>query len=335
MTVVLGKLVGDGLLALLGVAGNAFILGSNAWHFSRVKRGGEKQGSHLAGEITITCIAVANLLLDLSGFLWFVTKVLHLDCLIGNAGYTCITYTLMVTGACSFWFTTCLCVFYLVKIISVPNAFFIRLKRNISVLTFTFLLISFIFSCVLSIPNILSIQFYQTNISEANGNLSQSACDMNISNNIPSGILIFSGVLLLYLPAVIMVYACVQIVGYLRHHIKRMEKKRASDIPLSSCSSSPALQAQIRISKMIACLVFIYLLCDTVLLLVLLSRFISNNALFQDFGAFAISVFSGGIASILIFGNSNLRRNLMSVCCPASKPLKYNSEQCFKVLIMK
>ncbi|KAK6493546.1 taste receptor type 2 member 103-like [Huso huso] len=322
--VVLVKLVGDGLLACLGVAGNAFILSSNVWHFCRVKGGArEKQGSVLAGEITVSCIAVANLLLDLFGFLWFVMKVLHLDCLIGNTGYTCIMYTFMVTGSCSFWFTTWLCIFYLVKIISVPNAFFIRLKRNISVLTFTFLVIIFIFSCVLSIPNILSIQFYQTNISEGNGNLLQSACNMTIQNNIPSGILIFSGFLLLYLPAGIMVYACVRIVLYLRHHIKRMERSSSSDIPSSSSSSSPALQAQIRISIMITCLVIIYLLCDTVLFLVLTSRFfISNFALIQDFGAFAVSVFTGGTASILIFGNSNLRRNLMSICCPASESTK-------------
>lgn len=76
--VVLGKLIGDGLLACLGIAGNAFILSSNAWHFWSGAR--EKPGPFLAGEITVSCIAVANLLMDLTGFLWFVIKVFHLEC---------------------------------------------------------------------------------------------------------------------------------------------------------------------------------------------------------------------------------------------------------------
>ncbi|XP_041128397.1 taste receptor type 2 member 106-like [Polyodon spathula] len=258
--VVLGELVGDGLLACLGVAGNTFILSSNAWHFWSGAR--EKPGHLLAGEMTISCIAVANLLMNLIGFLWFVIKTFHLECLFGNVAYKCIIYSLIVTGACSFWFTNCLCVFYLVKIINVPNAFFIRLKRNISVLTSTFLVITFTF-----IPTILSFQFHQTNISEANGNVSESACNVYMTNYIPTGIQILSGVLLLYLPAGSMAYVCVRIVVYLHHHIKRMKRSSYSETPLSS-----SLQAQIRISRMITCLVIVYLLCDTVLFLVLLGR---------------------------------------------------------------
>ncbi|KAK1175515.1 taste receptor type 2 member 103-like [Acipenser oxyrinchus oxyrinchus] len=324
--VVLGKLVGDGLLACLGVAGNAFILSSNAWHFWSGAR--EKPGPFLAGEMTVSCVAVANLLMDLTGFLWFVIKVFHLECLIGNAANMCVNYTLIVTAACSFWFTNCLCVFYMVNIISVPNAFFIRVKRNISVLTYTLLVITFTFNCVLTIPLIWPFQLHQTNISEANGNLSVSACNVYVTNDIPVGVQILNGFLLLYLPAGTMVYACVRIVVYLRHHIEKMERSSSSEKTLSSCSSSPALQAQIRISRMITCLVIVYMLCDTVLFLVILNRlFHENTDLIQTFAAFAISTFTGGIAPILIFGNSNLRKNLMSVCCPASEPTHVDNKQ--------
>ncbi|KAK6493801.1 taste receptor type 2 member 103-like [Huso huso] len=324
--VVLGKLIGNGLLACLGIAGNAFILSSNAWHFWNGAR--EKQGPFLAGEITVSCVAVANLLMDLTGFLWFVIRVFHLECLIGNAAHMCVNYTLIVTGACSFWFTNCLCVFYMVNIISIPNAFFIRLKRNISVLTYTLLVITFTFSSVVTFPLIWAFQLHQTNISEANGNLSKSACSLYTTNDIPIGVQILNGFLLLYLPAGIMVYACVRIVVYLRHHIEKMERNSSSENTLSSCSSSPALQAQIRISRMITCLVIVYLLCDTVLFLVLLNRlFHKNTDSIQTITAFAISAFTGGIASILIFGNSNLRKNLMSVCCPASEPTHVHNEQ--------
>ncbi|XP_006629736.1 taste receptor type 2 member 9-like [Lepisosteus oculatus] len=319
--VVYGGFAGNALLSFFAVTGNVFIICSNmcrAWTITKEAK--ERKNLFLAGEIIITCITLANLLLSLSGFTWIAIKTFEMHCQVGLTGYRGLTYALILGGSSSFWFTSCLCTFYLLKIVSIPNAAFNKLKQNVSTFVLVFLGGSFALCCIFSFPAVYAQNIHYINASTGPDNFTVQSCKISAElSGVSFEFAMFNGFVLLVAPAGIMLLACVGLVLYLCHHMHHMKRSRRSpEAPESSPSHSPALLAQTRISKMIVCLVVVYLICDLILFFLLCGGYTSANLqVVSFFGALAMSAFAVGIASLLTYGNANLKKDLTFLfpCC--------------------
>lgn len=291
----LTAVIANGLLVVLGLTGNFFIIICNLFFRSS----GEKL--HM-GDMLVSCIAVSTVVLDVSLYLSMVLFLLGGMCPNSNLTMQISTFFIIVALSLNSWLITLLCVYYCVMIVNLNNRVFLRLQQNISTviccclagtLPIIFLLGSFPFSA--------AVVNHSGNSTTQNNSCPPTETMSNDLGQVTVPLFIMQNIVTL----VLMMSSCCTIVVFLYGHIRQMQ--------LNSPDISGSSQENIiRLAKKIMVLALLYLTCTIYGTLPAIIQEMKYNKEYVLVLSLMCSVTCLGVSATLIAVNSNLRQKALS-----------------------
>ncbi|MBN3322498.1 TR129 protein, partial [Atractosteus spatula] len=291
-----------GLLVLLGIAWNIWNLGVVSHQLCKSK-------TYQTVDLIILCISSSNILLDISAFGYLFTIEFDLHCMKElHTVVRTILYVFFSTTCLSFWSITWLCVFYCVKIVNIPMAFFIIVKRNISSVINAALILSVLGCLIMYAPFFFFELPSHAENTTANGTLNIDCPDLKVNFSSPIDTDAYLYIFLCFLcpiPLAIMLTTSIQLVSHLWKHTRSMKKNE---------NKFQSRDSYLLIVRMILSLVFVYLLTICIAFICFLiqkqSSQLANQILIPNMSFFCMAT---GI--LLTTTNKNLKEKFTTVCC--------------------
>ncbi|KAK1160201.1 taste receptor type 2 member 40-like [Acipenser oxyrinchus oxyrinchus] len=224
-----------------------------------------------------------------------------------------VSFILFSASASSFWSIAWLCVFYCVKIISLPAALFIKLKRNISLVVNGALTLSVFFCFVLFCPFLYLIPIMPANATANNtyniNNTLGMPCTkpfFDFPEKFARDLYFFIFVLFLCpIPLIIMVTTSSQLVVHIYKHTQQMKRNQ---------NEFQSRNSYLLICKMIISLVVVYLFTITLAFVYLMTQ-AKDEKMSTEFLFLDMAFYCAATGVLLTATNKNLKEKVMSVSC--------------------
>ncbi|MGH0151450.1 UNVERIFIED_CONTAM: hypothetical protein FKN15_024100 [Acipenser sinensis] len=297
----------SGVLLVFGVLWNLFNLVMTV-HLQR------KSKSYQTLEFIISCISLSNMILDLSMicFLYLYEFKIYCTTDMGRV-MPVVFFILYSTSASSFWSIAWLCIFYCVKIISLPAALFIKLKRNISLVVNGAIILSVFFCFFLFCPFLYLIPIMPANATANDtyniNNTLGTPCTkpaFDFPETFARDLYFFIFVLFLCpIPLIIMVTTSSQLVVHLYKHTQQMKRNQ---------NEFQSRSSYLLICKMIISLLVVYLFTITLAFVYLLTHG-KKEQMSTEFLVLDMAFYCAATGVLLTATNKNLKEKLMSVSC--------------------
>ncbi|XP_041078983.1 taste receptor type 2 member 40-like [Polyodon spathula] len=297
----------SGALLVFGVLWNLFNLAITI-HLQRKSR------SYQTLEFIISCTTLSNLLLDLSTIctVYFYEFKIFCTTEMGRV-IPVVFFILFSASASSFWSIAWLCVFYCVKIISLPTALFIKLKRNIALVVNWALILTVFFCFVLFCPFLSLIPIMPANATANNtyniNNTLGMPCTsprFDFPETFASELYFVIFVLFLCpIPLIIMVTTSSQLVVHLCKHTQQMKRNQ---------NEFQSRNSYLLICKMIISLVVVYLFTIMLAFIYLLTQ-AKDEKMSNDFLVLDMAFYCAATGVLLTATNKNLKKKLASLFC--------------------
>ncbi|MBN3296101.1 taste receptor type 2 member 40-like [Amia ocellicauda] len=256
-------------------------------------------------DFIILCISVSNVLLDISAFGYLFINQFELHCHTELHTIIRIVFYVFFSATClSFWSITWLCVFYCVKIVSFPMAFFVKLKRNIPSVINVALILTVVSCLILYIP----FFFFSLPTHEENDTLNIKCPELSVHFSKPINRNLYLYTFLCFLcpiPLSFMLTTSISLVSHLCKHTRSMKKNE---------TSFQSRNAYMLIVKMIISLVVVYLVTIIMAFICFIiqekSTDLANHIIIPNMAFFCLAT---GV--LLTITNKNLKEKFMAACC--------------------
>ncbi|XP_028636690.1 taste receptor type 2 member 140-like [Grammomys surdaster] len=283
-----------GVEMIIGCLGNGFIAVVNIMEWA-------KRRKFSLVDWILTALAISRL-----AFVWSLLIILLISefyptLMITRKMLIIINNSWTVTNHFSIWLSTCLSIFYFLKIANFSNSIFLslrwRVKTVVSVTLMVSLLLLFVNVIVINTCIVISVDEYKVNMSHS----SHSNNSLQIFR-----IFLFPNTMFTLIPFIVTLTVFLLLIFSLWSHLKKMQHNEKD-------SRDPSTTAHIKALQMVV----IFLLLYTVFFLALVMQ--SWNAMIQwktvftfVFEAVALA-FPSGHSCVLIMGNSKLRQAFLSI----------------------
>ncbi|XP_058413395.1 taste receptor type 2 member 9 [Diceros bicornis minor] len=198
------------------------------------------------------------------------------------------------------WFTSCLSIFYLLKIANISHPFFLWLKLEINRVILGILLVSFLLSLIISVTLKEDSWFnFKVNHEE---NITWEFKVSKISNAFKQIILNLGAIV----PFSLCLISFFLLLFSLFRHIKQMKFHATG-------SQDPSTEAHMRAIKAVIIFLLLFLMYYAVFLVITSSYLIPQRKLVVMFGGIITVIFPSSHSFILIRGNSKLRESFLKV----------------------
>ncbi|XP_043935046.1 taste receptor type 2 member 1-like [Protopterus annectens] len=296
------------LTLIVGILANFFIVITNLVSARRSR-------SLPSTDLIITSLAFSNLLLEYFKSFWLISYLFKLRCYLGQLAYNINICFLLFTCCTSFWFTAWLCIFYCIRIVDISKKCCIRLKEHLPRLVLPFLLGTVVASGVVSGPIHLYVRFpVPNNVTDFDDCERYFAQPINYTIYFACYTFLGRGV-----PLVLMAGASFAIVFSLCRHAMRMGNSSTSN------SGNARSENQIRVTKIVTSLAFLYACCVLFVLIYSYQSIMNGSQLFLV-TIFSFSIYTAGCPIILILGNTKLRKTMSNLCTLRCNSNNLNTE---------
>ncbi|XP_052028694.1 taste receptor type 2 member 110-like [Apodemus sylvaticus] len=295
---------------VMGILGNGFIAVVNIMDWARRRR-------ISSVDQILTALAILRLLYVWSVVTGILLFILDPHLLMRSEMLTAVGIIWVVNNHFSVWLSTCLGIFYFLKIANFSNSFFLYLKRRVKKMILMIILISIIFL----ILNMLPLRFYDHFLMEVyEGNMSYS---LRNSPQLPriflftnsskvflitnsSNVYLPINSLFTLIPFTVSLVAFLMLMFSLWKHHKKMQVNATIPRDASTMAHMKALQTVLFLLLLYA----IYLLFNVI---GILSVGLMGGKLIFFFDHISVVVFPISHSFVLILGNSKLRQATLSM----------------------
>ncbi|XP_008820693.2 taste receptor type 2 member 125-like [Nannospalax galili] len=276
---------------IIGTIGNGFIALVNIMDW--VKRRKISSVSQI-----LTPLAISRITVLVSVFITMLASIVHPSLLMAVNVIRVIKITFTVTNHFDTWLTTCLSIFYFLKIANFSNSIFLYLKWRVKKVVSVIMLVSLV---------LLLLYMVLTNvyIDDWDGELQRNMChssSWNISSRIVNNI-IFTNYMVICVPLALSLSAFLLLLFSLWKHLKKM-KHNTRD-----ASTRAHIQA---LKTVFACLLLGILFFISFFEYVAFIRYL-NTQLIISYGLGLLMTFSSSHSWVIIFGDSRLRQASISL----------------------
>ncbi|XP_047405673.1 taste receptor type 2 member 14-like [Sciurus carolinensis] len=279
---------------IIGNLGNGFIVVVNCMDWI-------KRRKITSVEQILTALAISRI-----GVLWLVLlswwiSVLYPTLRIPGKIFRVVYISLRVSSHFSFWFATCLGIFYFLKIANFSNSVFLYLKWRVKKVVSVTLLVSL----VLLFINLIQMNIYiDIWIDGSKRNMSYNSSSWNYVQFYK--VVLFTNSMFMFVPFTVSLATFLLLIISLRKHLKRMQHKAKGSRDASTTAHVKALQT------VIAFLLLYSVYFVSFLLQVWSFELLEKSPIVLFVWATKI-VFPSGHSYVLILGNCKLRQTFLSL----------------------
>ncbi|XP_003126547.1 taste receptor type 2 member 9 [Sus scrofa] len=277
----------------VGIWGNGFIVLVNCTDWLK------KRGISLI-DIILVSLAVSRICLLSVMFSDGFVMVFYPDSYINGDVMGILDSLWTLTNHSSVWFTSCLSIFYLLKIASISHPFFLWLKLKINKVVLGILLVSFLMSLIISI-SLNDESWYDFKVSNKD-NVTWEDKMSKISHAFKQIILNLAA----FIPFILCLISFLLLLFSLFRHTKQMKL-------YATGSRDPSTEAHLRAIKAVIIFLVLFIMYYAVFLVVTASFLIPHGKLAVMFGGLITLIFPTSHSFILIMGNSKLREAFLKL----------------------
>ncbi|XP_066543117.1 taste receptor type 2 member 40-like [Amia ocellicauda] len=198
--------------------------------------------------LIIGIVAISNMLLCLNTAVWVLDSGINNFCQYPGIAFM-VLFNQFLTVCTSIWYNALLCLYYCLKILPAKTGCFRAIKSHLSHLVRWALLIIFFLCFGMSWNSLLKGHCRPQNLTNSTELLATYESTVKQEDLIFTVVCVLIG---LVLPFTVMMASCVAILRHLRAHIRRMKSG------CSEFSSSPRLDSERRVMRLMSCQVLLY-----------------------------------------------------------------------------
>ncbi|XP_032761244.1 LOW QUALITY PROTEIN: taste receptor type 2 member 129-like [Rattus rattus] len=280
---------------IIGWFANGFIVLVNYMHWIKRRR------ISTVNQI-LTALAFSRIYLLLTVFTLILASVQYSNILVTRREVKLIIFHLIISNHFSMWLAACLGLFYFLKIANFSNFIFVFLKKRVNKVVSGTLLMSLVF---LFLNTLLINSYIDTQIDDYRGHLLYDFTS-NITVSFYRVILVINNCIFTSIPFTLSQSTFLMLIFSLWRHYKKMQQhaQRCRD----ALTNAHIKVLQTMIMYVLLCAIFFLFLSVQIW-----RNKLMENILFIRFCETVAAVFPSGHSCVLIWGDTNLRRNFLYV----------------------